>query len=826
MPFAVGSAQTKVFPSARKHADVQILVYRRQNTFQFDVVAAARASFDLRPAPPSRTLSLVLSIAGPRGFAMTVVGSLMAFGLRQVVGDCADQVVDYTGQFVPYAGPIFTAVRKRLTDHGQALPAALFRANDRAWQAVGLALAGDGLLDRVMDVFRDGDLKGVRDQIKKFLDQTPTGMESASAGVRLKAAEEWRRLRKSGRLSAESLPPDELANQAAALDRYSDPTQLTAAAHRAAADTAAAVKEQAPHLAQLLTAAPPDGVPLLAVAFAFFFRRELETKAELFRGLASDTLRRVSERQERGFAELEESLGAGTGRVLDRLDQLFDALDEGFAAADAKLDDINAKLDQLIDQRDVATSTSKPLKVTVTNKSELELLQSLRDQLRALPPETVAAADWSKLGDTLAAAGQFPEAGEAHQAAAAAAKAAADRTAEAEAEYKHFRDACETGDHMAALTAFRRAVELDPERFTPFDLHRYQPQAVLGAGGFGVVFLADDLYVRVGEKQQPQRVAIKAVHDTGWDAILERDLSETFDEADTLSALNHPGIVKTLNRGFGDPARRKRPYLVLEYFDGPTLDAWLKAKGTLPLAHVLRIARQIAEAVHQAHKRRIYHRDIKPANVMASFDKTTRRWHVKVIDFGLAVKLHVARTSMGVPSGRRTALDRSLAGTLRYAPPEQRNELDADVGPYSDVYAFGKTCLDLLFGTTEPKSMHWKKLPEEYRDRVQDLLERATIDDLEYRFSNFEPVLKKLAELLGEAKSAEKAELPTKETAEAPPVPTARATPTPTPSAAQPRLPVAQALPGQVMTVRIAAPLQPHAPGKIMTVKIPASPNK
>jgi hypothetical protein len=208
---------------------------------------------------------------------MTIVSSLIAFGLRQVVGDCADQVVDVTGQFVPYAGPIFTAMRKRLTDHGQALPAALSRANDRAWQAVGLALAGDGLLDRVKDVFRHGDLKGVRDQIKKFLDQTPTGMENVSAGVRSKAAEEWRRLRKSGRLSAESLPSDELANQAAALDRYSDPTRLTAAAHRAAADTAAAVKEQAPHLAQLLTAAPPGGVPLLAIAFAFFFRRELET---------------------------------------------------------------------------------------------------------------------------------------------------------------------------------------------------------------------------------------------------------------------------------------------------------------------------------------------------------------------------------------------------------------------------------------------------------------------------------------------------------------------------------------------------------------------
>src|SRR5205814_2046812 len=124
------------------------------------------------------------------------------------------------------------------------------------------------------------------------------------------------------------------------------------------------------------------------------------------------------------------------------------------------------------------------------------------------------------------------------------------------------------------------------------------------------------------------------------------------------------------------------------------------------------------------------------------------------------VKLNVARTSIAVPSGRRAALDRSLAGTLRYAPPEQRNELDAEVGPYSDVYAWGKTCLNLLFGTTDPKSIHWKKLPDEYRERLQALLERATLDDIENtdehqrRFRSFESVLTELAGLLREQGSS------------------------------------------------------------------------
>jgi serine/threonine protein kinase len=317
------------------------------------------------------------------------------------------------------------------------------------------------------------------------------------------------------------------------------------------------------------------------------------------------------------------------------------------------------------------------------------------------------------------------------------------------------------------------------------------------------------------------------VHDPRWDAVLERDLSETFDEADTLSTLNHPGIVKTLNRGFGDPARRKRPFMVLEYFDGVTLDALLKAKKALPVRDVLLIAQQIADAVHQAHQVGILHRDLKPGNVMVRFDEASQRWQVKVIDFGLAVRLHIARTNMGVPSGRRTALDRSLAGTIRYAPPEQRNELDADVGAYSDVYAFGKTCLDLLLGTTEPKSLHWKKLPDDYRDSVQDLLERATIDELEHRFSNFKPVMASLAGLLGESRSVGATFQEQRVAAEK--VRTEHeSSPAPT-QAVGPSSPKGSLAPFAKPSTERGAPTAPatpvvkgHIPGTIMTVRIPA----
>ena len=63
------------------------------------------------------------------------------------------------------------------------------------------------------------------------------------------------------------------------------------------------------------------------------------------------------------------------------------------------------------------------------------------------------------------------------------------------------------------MAAFRRAVALRPDRFTPFDLNRYAPQGVLGVGGFGTVFLAHDEYDPLPDR--PREVAIKAVHDSG-----------------------------------------------------------------------------------------------------------------------------------------------------------------------------------------------------------------------------------------------------------------------------------------------------------------------
>jgi formylglycine-generating enzyme required for sulfatase activity len=153
------------------------------------------------------------------------------------------------------------------------------------------------------------------------------------------------------------------------------------------------------------------------------------------------------------------------------------------------------------------------------------------------------------------------------------------------------------------------------------------------------------------------------------------------------------------------------------------------------------------------HAQKVWHRDLKPANVLVLPEG--HAWQVKVIDFGLALRRQTIETSMAGHTPAQSILGTSVAGTLLYAPPEQMGQRpDVPVGPYSDVYAFGKTCCYALFQTTEPKKRHWDKVSAE----LADLLDRCTDQDVRHRIQNFDGVLQALAALEAKRAVAEQAQ--------------------------------------------------------------------
>src|ERR1035441_9705224 len=115
---------------------------------------------------------------------MSLIGNLIGFGLRQAIGAVAGDEAGAMAAKV--AGPVIQLVEKRFTDHSQTLPKALTKANDRAWQALSISLAGDGFLDKIKVFFASSDDKGIRKQVQLFLQDKTIGYKGMSADFRKK----------------------------------------------------------------------------------------------------------------------------------------------------------------------------------------------------------------------------------------------------------------------------------------------------------------------------------------------------------------------------------------------------------------------------------------------------------------------------------------------------------------------------------------------------------------------------------------------------------------------------------------------------------------
>jgi serine/threonine-protein kinase len=200
----------------------------------------------------------------------------------------------------------------------------------------------------------------------------------------------------------------------------------------------------------------------------------------------------------------------------------------------------------------------------------------------------------------------------------------------------------------------------------PLIAGRYELERPLGHGGMSEVWRATD-------RELGRRVAIKLLAPDADTARFDR-------EARAIASLAHPNIVQLYDYGHDEG----RPYMVLEYVPGGTLEERLaEAKGKpLPDAETTAIAGGVAAGLAHAHARGVVHRDLKPANVL--FDEEGR---AKLADFG------IARLAAG--EGTLTEAG-TVLGTAAYISPEQASGSPAS--PASDVYSFGVMLYRMLTG--------------------------------------------------------------------------------------------------------------------------------
>lgn len=205
---------------------------------------------------------------------------------------------------------------------------------------------------------------------------------------------------------------------------------------------------------------------------------------------------------------------------------------------------------------------------------------------------------------------------------------------------------------------------------------KYRIVRLLGEGGFGTVYLADQIDFN-------RQVALKVL--TGQ-ALINDEMRARFErEAKILSTLSHPGIVPIYNYGLDESAR---PYLAMQYIEGKTLRQMITARGKLAWQTVQTIGVQICRALSIAHAGGVVHRDLKPQNIIVSQEPSGQPM-AKVLDFGLS-------TFYADPGGQKLTMTGQLLGSPHYMSPEICR--GGKVEAASDIYSLGCILYECVSG--------------------------------------------------------------------------------------------------------------------------------
>jgi serine/threonine protein kinase len=200
-------------------------------------------------------------------------------------------------------------------------------------------------------------------------------------------------------------------------------------------------------------------------------------------------------------------------------------------------------------------------------------------------------------------------------------------------------------------------------------LDKYRIEALIGTGGFGIVYRARHVLLDRPVALKLLRPEVMASHPGGQDALIR--------EARMAARIDHPNVVRVLDATrAGDLC-----YVVMDDVAGQSLSAALRSRGTLPAADALRIGAEIAAALRAGLAQGLIHRDVKPSNILLAPDGSAR-----LADFGLAHPTH------GIDGEGRPG----PVGTQGYMAPEVAAGRRGDFR--SDLYSLGVTLSECLLG--------------------------------------------------------------------------------------------------------------------------------
>ena len=224
-------------------------------------------------------------------------------------------------------------------------------------------------------------------------------------------------------------------------------------------------------------------------------------------------------------------------------------------------------------------------------------------------------------------------------------------------------------------------------------IQNFEFQRVLGQGGFGITYLgwnmALDIPVAIKE-YMPYDLAIRqndlsvvpqssqAAFDFGW------GLDRFSDEFKILSHFNHPNIVR-VHQFF---EAHSTAYIVMEYVEGETLSSLLERKGLLGARELNAILDPLLDVLEEVHGAGFLHRNINPGNIIIRDEDNAP----VLLDFGEAVSI------------KNPSVEEEVIIAPHYASIEQYSMRGEDLGPWTDIYALGAVCYQVLTGQKPPES--------------------------------------------------------------------------------------------------------------------------